>query len=205
MYTDSALPIFPILVNTFPNVTKFELYLHSPVYRKVLPVVLPGWPHRESLKLTLPISIPFGADHPLLFLIASEEAPADPASGTPHLRTLEMLAYEVPQLLNLLEHLQNTPTRHSLERAYLVLSLNIRDGVDVNSEYARPFAKLVRITNSFVNLWWTQRYEPFSIVSHWQISKLLASSFFFSTSQHNLASTQLLMLHLLRTKQTSRS
>jgi hypothetical protein len=152
MYTNPALPIFTILVDMFPNGTTFQLYLYSPVYRKVLPVVLPGWPHLETPKLMLPISIPHGVDHPLLLLIASEETPADPANGTPHLRTLEVLAYEVPQLLNLIEHLQSTPTRHSLERAYLVLSLDIRDGVDVDSEYARHFAKLVRITYSFVNL-----------------------------------------------------
>jgi hypothetical protein len=42
MYTDFALPIFSVLVDMFPNVTTFVLYLHDPVYRKVLPVVLPG-------------------------------------------------------------------------------------------------------------------------------------------------------------------
>jgi hypothetical protein len=154
MNTDCTLPIFPILVDMFPYVTTFVLFLRDPVYRKVLPIVLSGWPHLETLKLMLPLSIPYGVDHSLLLPTASEEmSPADPARGPTRLHTLEVrLAYELPQVLNPLEHLHNTPTRHSLERAYLVFLLNIKNGVDVDSEYARPFARLIRVTNAFVNL-----------------------------------------------------
>jgi hypothetical protein len=42
MNTDCTLPIFPILVDMFPNLTAFVLYLHGPVYRKVLTVRVPG-------------------------------------------------------------------------------------------------------------------------------------------------------------------